>query len=161
NSNVNPDNPGSYFVQYIATDPSGNSATNTRTVNVVDTTPPTVLYAFTNLTLEVTGNCLAALPDLTGTNFIVAIDNCSSVTVTQSPPAETLLSPGTNIVVLTAFDSSGNTATSPNFVVVSDTSAPSLLSPVDVSVNSSPGLCLATNVDLGLPTVSDNCAIAM
>src|SRR5258705_9540030 len=51
NSLLNTNVPGGYIIQYIATDPSGNSATNTRTVNVVDTTPPYIVYSFTNLTL--------------------------------------------------------------------------------------------------------------
>jgi len=48
-NNVNVDVPGSYMVTYTATDGTGNSATATRTVNVIDTTPPTV--AFNNLTI--------------------------------------------------------------------------------------------------------------
>src|SRR5258705_8975433 len=42
NGSVNPNVTGAYTLQYVATDPSGNSATNTRTVNVVDTTPPQI-----------------------------------------------------------------------------------------------------------------------
>ena len=40
NSTVNPNAVGVYTIGYSATDPSGNSATNTRTVYVVDQTPP-------------------------------------------------------------------------------------------------------------------------
>ena len=40
NSTVNPNAVGVYTIRYIATDPSGNSATNTRTVYIVDTTAP-------------------------------------------------------------------------------------------------------------------------
>src|SRR5258707_8073127 len=88
---VNPNLPGAYTIQYAATDPSGNSATNTRTVNVVDTTPPTIVYHFANLTLSASSNCQASLPDLTGTDFVIATDACSSVTVTQAPLAGALL----------------------------------------------------------------------
>ena len=38
NSTVNPNAVGVYTIKYSATDPSGNSATNTRTVYVVDKT---------------------------------------------------------------------------------------------------------------------------
>jgi uncharacterized repeat protein (TIGR01451 family) len=41
-NNVNENVPGSYTVTYTATDTSNNMATATRTVNVVDTTPPTL-----------------------------------------------------------------------------------------------------------------------
>src|SRR5439155_4771134 len=108
------------------------SATNTRTVNVVDTTPPQILFSFTNLNLAANSNCQAILPDLTATNYIVAVDNCSSVTVTQTPPAGTDVPLGTNLIVLTALDSSGNSVSSTNSVVVSDTTAPSLVSPPDL-----------------------------
>lgn len=51
NSTVNPDAVGVYAITYTATDPSGNAATNTRTVYVVDTTPP-VLVCSTNKIVE-------------------------------------------------------------------------------------------------------------
>jgi hypothetical protein len=39
---VNANVPGTYTITYSAHDPSNNTATRTRTVNVVDTTPPTI-----------------------------------------------------------------------------------------------------------------------
>jgi hypothetical protein len=80
-------------------------------------------------------NCQAVLPDLTGTNYIIAVDSCSSsVTVTQYPPASTVLSVGTNVVVLTAFDSSGNATNSTNTVVVADTTPPTITCPANIVV---------------------------
>ncbi len=160
NGIVNPNAPGVYSLHYVATDPSGNSATNTRTVNVVDTTPPAILFSFTNLTLNASSNCQAALPDLTGTNYIVALDSCSSVTVTQRPPAGALLPVGTNLVVLTASDVSGNTTNRTNAVIVVDLAPPALRCPAELVVSAAPGLCAATNVSLGTPSVSDNCGVA-
>jgi hypothetical protein len=49
NNNVNANVPGSYSVNYSASDASGNTQTATRTVNVVDTIPPTI--DFDNLTI--------------------------------------------------------------------------------------------------------------
>src|SRR5438552_16415117 len=43
NGSVNFNLPGTYTIEYVATDPSGNWATNTRIVNVVDTTPPQII----------------------------------------------------------------------------------------------------------------------
>ena len=47
---------GTYTITYTATDPSGNAATATRTVNVVDTTAPVVtVIGDTTITLELGG----------------------------------------------------------------------------------------------------------
>ena len=49
---VNVNTPGSYTITYNASDPSGNAATPvTRTVNVVDTTPPTITMTGTPIAL--------------------------------------------------------------------------------------------------------------
>ncbi len=157
NGLVSPNVLGSYNLQYIATNASGNSATSTRTVNVVDTTPPQILFSFTNLTLAANGNCQAVLPDLTGTNYFIASDNCSSVTVTQTPPAGTPLSLGTNKLVLTATDASANTVSQTNELVVTDQHPPVLVCPPNVQLSADQGQCTRTNVALGAPTVSDNC----
>jgi len=85
------------------------------------------------------------------------VDNCSSVTVTQSPSPGSVLVLGTNQVVLTAFDTSGNAVALTNTVVVQDVTPPSLVSPSNLVVNTSPGICSATNVLLGSPSFSDNC----
>ena len=95
---------------------------------------------------------------MTGSNYILALDACSSVTVTQAPPAGTFLLKGTNEVVLTAFDSSGNATSSTNFVIVMDTTPPVLFAPANVVVNADPGQCSATNIALGTPTANDNCS---
>jgi hypothetical protein len=150
------DSPGMYIVTYTATD-GQNSATNTRTVNVVDTTPPAILFSFTNLNLAASSNCQALLPDLTGTNYIVAVDNCSSVTVTQTPLAGASMALGTNLVVLTAVDATGNATSCTNTVIVSDTNPPSMICPSDLNISADPGQCSATNVALGTPIISDNC----
>jgi hypothetical protein len=133
---VNANSPGTYMLTYTADDGNGNTNSATRTVSVQDTMPPAIVYYFTNLTLSATStNCQALLPDLTGTNYIIAVDSCSSsVTVTQNPPANTWLPLGTNVVVLTAFDPSGNAVNSTNAVIVADTTAPAITCPADISV---------------------------
>src|SRR5260370_19974676 len=64
---------------------------------------------------------------------------------------------GTNTVIWTATDSHGNSATCPQLVFVTDNQPPSITCPALVTIVASPGLCGATNVALGTPTVSDNC----
>ena len=150
---VNADSPGTYLVTYTATD-GQNPATATRTVIVRDTTPPAILYCFTNLTLSAGANCQALLPDVTGTNYLVALDTCSSVTVTQMPSAGTLLSLGTNELVLTAFDASGNAVNSTNSVIVADLTAPVITL---LGANPLTNECHAPFIDPGA-IANDNCS---
>jgi hypothetical protein len=152
---VDPNTPGTYTLTYSATD-GQNASQLSRTVIVQDTTPPVVVYAFTNLTLSTTPtNCQALLPDLTGTNYIIAVDACSpSVTVTQNPPANTWLAVGTNEVVLTALDSSGNAANSTNALIVVDTTPPAISCPADISVVTTDPTGAAVSFTV---TATDNC----
>ncbi|MEI6195819.1 MAG: immunoglobulin-like domain-containing protein, partial [Verrucomicrobiota bacterium] len=100
-----------------------NSAT--RTVNVVDTTPPRISWSFTNLVLSADTNCAALMPDVTGTNYILAVDAYSGILlITQTPTNNAVLALGTNQVVLAVNDGNGNTAYSTNTVVVQDTTPP-------------------------------------
>jgi hypothetical protein len=159
NSTVNPNDVGTYTIKYTAMDPSGNSATNTRTVYIVDTTPP-VITSFTNGVVGAGTNCQALMPDITGTNYILAVDNCSSVTVTQSVATNTLLSLGTNQVVLGAFDTAGNVAYCTNFVLVVDRTPPTITCPADVILANDPGECGAV-VYYTTPVGQDNCSGAV
>jgi hypothetical protein len=126
-----------------------------RTVNVVDMTAPVVSWSFTNLTLSADANCQATMPDVTGTNYILAADACSSVlTITQTPTNSALLALGTNEVVLAVADGNGNTAYSTNTVVVADQTAP-----VITMLGDSPQTneCHSAFVDPGA-TALDNCS---
>jgi hypothetical protein len=124
NGAVNVNEVGTNTLTYTAVDGSGNTNTATRTVVVIDTTPPTILWSFTNLVLVANSNCVAAMPDVTGTNFILATDLSGAVTITQSPANNAVLQLGTNAVVLTAADASGNKLYSTNHVTVTDQTPP-------------------------------------
>jgi hypothetical protein len=126
NSTVDVNAPGTYTVTYTSDDGNGNTNTATRTVYVVDTTAPLVTYYFTNLTLSANSSCQALMPDVTGTNYILAEDVCGTITITQTPTNNALLNPGTNEVVLAVADSAGNTVSSTNTIVVVDTTPPAI-----------------------------------
>ena len=98
--------PGTYTVVYTVSDAAGNTATATRTVNVVDTTPPVL-------------TCQGAQvhkPETCGgvVNFNVptALDQCAgSVAVTCAPASGDVLVPGVHTVNCSATDSANNTGT--------------------------------------------------
>jgi hypothetical protein len=115
---------GTNTLTYTASDGNGNTATTNRIVVVRDTTPPVISGSFTNLTVAANSNCIALLTDVTGTNFILATDLSGSVTITQSPTNNAVLQLGTNTVVLTVADASGNKSYSTNYVIVSDQMPP-------------------------------------
>jgi hypothetical protein len=125
---VNTDAVSTNTVTYTANDGSVNTGRATRTVYVRDTTPPTIEWSFTNLVLAANDNCVAALPDVTGTNFIRATDLSGALTLTQIPTTNAVLPLGTNVVVISIADASGNTAYSTNHVLVQDQMPPRLVS---------------------------------
>src|SRR5581483_7344564 len=115
---------GTNILTYTATDGNGNTNTAARTVIVRDTTPPAISWSFTNLVLAANSNCVSAMPDVTGTNYIIATDLSGAVTITQSPTNNAVLPLGTNVVVLTASDGSGNSSYSTNNIIVRDETPP-------------------------------------
>jgi kumamolisin len=125
---VNTNAPGTNALIYTATDGGGNTNSASRTVIVRDTTPPAILWSFTNLTLVADTNCGAMMPDVTGTNCLLATDLSGALTISQVPTNAAILPLGTNVVVLTIEDSSGNAACSTNTVIVQDQTPPVILS---------------------------------
>jgi len=100
---------GTASVTFTARDSSSNASVCVATVTVADLAPPMVLACAAEVTVTPTANCAAILPELTSTNYILALDACSSVTVTQMPvPGTALILGTTNAVTLTALDSAGN-----------------------------------------------------
>ena len=115
---------GTNTLTYTASDGNGNTNIVTRRVVVQDTTPPTIVWAFTNLVLAADTNCTAVMPEVTGTNFIEATDLSGTLTFSQVPTNNAVLPLGTNLVVISVQDASGNTAYSTNTIVVQDETPP-------------------------------------
>lgn len=90
--------------------------------------PPTILWSFTNLFLAANTNCSASMPEVTGTNYIRASDASGALTISQAPTNAAILPLGTNTVLITVKDSSGNAAYSTNRIVVQDQTPPLILS---------------------------------
>jgi uncharacterized protein YjbI with pentapeptide repeats len=121
-SAVNASVPGSYTVTYNVSDAAGNAAqTVSRTVNVVDTTPPVITLAGTNpQTIE------AGSPYLEqGANAIDNINGDITGSLLINASAVNTAIPGIYTVSYNVADSSGNAATTVTRTVqVVDTTAP-------------------------------------
>jgi gliding motility-associated-like protein len=152
---------GTTTVVYSATDFSGNTATCSFEINVIETVPP-VITCPANFTVEIKGTACDTI-----VNWIpaTATDNCPgfvSVSVSGNLIPGVSLPGGTSVIRYTAVDLSGNTATCSFVIAVKELVKPTIQCPPNVSVsvdNTMHGTCggVAT---WALPQVNDNCAPA-
>ncbi len=141
-------------VTLTATDAAGNSATCTFTVNVTDTTPPTITCPG-NQTLNPGINCEANLLNYAG--LATANDGCSMVNVTQSPSPGTTIS-NTTTVTLTATDGSNNTNTCTFDVELVDNMPPTFICPATQTLALNPTTCIGLLPGYPLSNLTDNCS---
>lgn len=149
--------PGDHSIVVTASDASGNTASCRTVLRVSDTTPPVIVSSPNALTAAVGANCQAPVPNVLAE--IVVTDNCTPknlLSVTQNPPAGTLLAAGEYVVTVTVTDIAGNSASLNVPLTVADHTAPAIQ-----SLSASPAELLPPNGDLIPVTVSvvasDNC----
>ncbi|MNQ10658.1 hypothetical protein D3C85_235010 [compost metagenome] len=121
-------NAGTYTNTWTVSDACGNtSAVFTQVITIEDTTAPVVETCAPNQTVASNSSCEAIVPDFTST--IQVSDNCTPTTsliITQSPAAGSVVTSGTTTVIITAEDDCGNKVTCEakltvtNFIVAND-----------------------------------------
>lgn len=132
-------------VTWTATDASGNSASDAQLVTIngsVSLTPPAPV------TMEATA-------PLTAVNLgsAVASGGTAPYSISNDAPAGGF-PVGTTTVNWTAIDAAMESAAATQAITITDTTAPSISAPADVTADQGQSLG-NTNVNLGLPTVSD------
>ena len=136
---------GTYVVSYSATDSSGNTGTNSRTVTVRDTIAPVVTLIGSSPTNHECGDNYIE----PGATAVDACDGNLPVTIGGDTVDDSTL--GTYTVTYSATDTSGNIGAATRTVLVVDTIAPVVtlngLSAVDVECNTSYTELCATAVD--------------
>jgi len=147
---VDTDTVGSYTITYTATDLSGNTASATRTVNVVDTTEPVVTVTGDNPATTELGadydDAGATATDLSGTIEVVTTGTVDTDTV------------GEYTLTYTATDASGNAGTATRTVNVSDTTSPVFTSSSTFVVDeriTEVGVVTATDLDTVTFTIGE------
>ncbi len=146
---------GANVVTLTATDPSGNTATETATVTVTDETAPVLGCQDITVPLDADGNATLSAADIVAS----LSDNCDtdptlSIDVSSFDCADV----GANTVVVTATDDSGNTATCTATVTVVDDLAPTAeAAPATVAIGEG-GTVTITGADVDGGS-DDNCSL--
>ncbi len=146
-----------------ATDPSGNATNCNITVEVADTTRPTIVCP-ADTTLAVDDNCSARIPDYTG--LPVVADNCSNgngtdvIVVTQSPAVGTVVSNEASsiTVILTATDPAGNFISCDFAVQLIDSIPPTVTCPLDRTLSLNADCSFTLGDYRGEAGATDNCS---
>jgi hypothetical protein len=149
---VNANVPGTYTLNYTATDPSGNAAAPvTRTVNVVDTLAPVITLSGAN---PYTVECHTSFTDPGAT----ANDACSGPVGVVASGSVNVNVPGSYTITYTSTDGA-HSATATRTVNVVDTTAPVISCPANIVV-SLPLNTTATSmaVSYPAPAASDSCS---
>jgi uncharacterized repeat protein (TIGR01451 family) len=154
---------GVTIVTYTATDRSGNTATDTQTITVVDDTKPVVTppAAVTLFTGPGATSCSVTVSNLDATlGTATATDNCPGVgaVVRTGVPAGNVFPVGNTTLTYTVTDAHGNTSVPVTQVVtVVDNTAPVISCPTDIVLEPScPSGAIAT---YSTPTATDNCGV--
>jgi len=136
---------GDTIITWTATDTSGNSASATQTVTIVDTTSPSII-APGSITMEATSS----------DSNIVTLGNPVSSDLVDIPSisnnAPDLFPLGETIVTWTATDISGNSASATQTVTIVDTTSPELIMPEDVMIGA---FSLEKQVEIGDAQAND------
>ncbi len=136
--------------EWIAEDACGNVATAVQTITILDTTPPAVIPP-ADAVVECGGD---TTPASTGSATYVDCDNAAMVSFddVSTPgdcPQETVI-----VRTWTVVDACGNIGTADQTITVTDTTAPVLTIPADISVECGSDL---TPAGTGQATATDNC----
>ena len=162
---------GTTTVTYTATDASGNESTCSFNITVIDMEAPIITDCPVDITLSSGSNCNATVI----WNMPTATDNCdSNPTIVCNIPSGNTFPVGTTPVTCTATDASGNESTCTFNITITDSEAPSVFCPANVSVSTSgtvnidPNNLITNITSIGCdsviltfdnPTGNDNCGI--
>ncbi len=136
---------GEHTITWTATDASGNSATATQSISIQDSGIP-IVTAPADQTVEATDTLTAV--DLGTATVIDDFDDDISATADNTGP----FALGTHAIRWSATDDEGNEGTATQTIIIEDTTAPTITTPDDVSIESTG---TNTSVDVGTASAVD------
>ncbi|MCR9172524.1 MAG: HYR domain-containing protein, partial [bacterium] len=148
-------NVGANTVTLTATDGSGNVASCSAIVTVVDSVTPTAVCQDITVYLDGAGIASITAADIDGGST----DNCGTPILSASQSTFTCADVGANNVTLTVTDASGNSAACTSVVTVVDSTAPTAACQNITVYLDGAGLATITSGDIDNGS-SDNCGIA-
>ena len=138
---------GDNILTWTITDSASNTTILTQKITVVDEENPVLIIPAD----IVSPNCAVDIGTASAT------DNCGGLIPVNNAPADFSL--GTTAVTWQVTDAAGNTVSATQLITVSDTTAPRNIAPANITTTTDSDTCVATTVDLGLPTSGDNCTV--
>ncbi|MFT5600267.1 MAG: gliding motility-associated-like protein [Flavobacteriales bacterium] len=145
------------FISMQATDVSGNSSVCSFNITLADSTAP-VISNCQDSTVYLNGFCEYTLSDYSP--MLAATDNCSSLSILQTPTSGTLISSATATpVTINVNDLSGNSVGCSFNIITLDTISPVISSCWnDTTISTGPNNCSYTLTDVTANiNASDNC----
>ena len=137
---------GETVVTWTATDTSGNTASDTQLITVLDTTVPSIDMP-ENIVMEATG----LHDNIVKLDTITADDNVGVILITNDAPP--MFDLGVTIVSWTISDNAGNAATAQQQVSLVDTTIPTITSPNDIQIEA---ISKNSNIiEIGIAIASD------
>jgi uncharacterized repeat protein (TIGR01451 family) len=142
---------------YTATDAAGNTSSDSQTITVIDSTPPTVTAPD-----DASYQCASEVPAANASQA-TASDNCSvnvAVSESNNGGAGSIASPLVITRTYTATDGAGNSASDSQTITVIDNTPPVITTPANITVYL-PLNSTATSMAVNYPnpaTAIDNCA---
>ncbi|HVM59223.1 MAG TPA: HYR domain-containing protein [Verrucomicrobiae bacterium] len=150
------------FVTATASDSASNTSEFSQCALVTDTQPPTILQCASPITVSADSNtCEAVMTNFTGN--VVATDNCSptaDLIITQSPTNGTIVTVGTNTVIITVTDQAGNSTICTSSFIVVDQTPPIITCQSDITNTVDLGESSAV-VTFPTPAATDNCSASV
>ena len=136
-------------ITWTVSDTAGNISSTFQFITVIDNEDP-VLTIPADI---ITSTCSVVI------GVASATDNCSALTPSYTITSNGgVIGLGSNTIIWHVTDQAGRTVSKTQTIVVSDTTAPSITPPPNLdNQKTDDGSCVATNLNLGNPSISDDC----